>query len=183
MAYRPIHSPFRPAPSYSAEYKETPERRAQRMRAAARVRRERDEQEQRERAATPAPEPVKKIVLSPETIREVFSKIYAEFPTLRPCAETQRLIGKFMVENNLTDEFNLETVRKVVQILSYPQDQFARIRPPAPVAPAPVMPAEPEEILQEGQLSLKADQWQLRNATPARLKDFLKRANAANAKK
>jgi hypothetical protein len=167
------------------------------MRAAARVRRERDEQEQRERAATPAPEPtpplppppepvpepVKKIVLSPETIREVFSKIYAEFPTLRPCAETQRLIGKFMVENNLTDEFNLETVRKVVQILSYPQDQFARIRPPAPVAPAPVMPAEPEEILQEGQLSLKADQWQLRNATPARLKDFLKRANAANAKK
>jgi hypothetical protein len=60
---------------------------------------------------------------------------------------------------------------------------FIRQKPPAPVTHPPVVPAEPEEILEEGQLSLKASEWELRNASPAQLRDFLIRAKAAKAKK
>lgn len=115
-------------------------------------------------------------------IQQIVLAIFAENPTLAPTTRNLVLIGDWLEEHGA--ELNLENVRKAVLIIGYASGQphrnpFDRQLPPAPTAPAPVVPAEPVENLQPGQLSLKADQWQLRNATPAQLRDFLKRSRPA----
>jgi|SRR5882724_1584240 len=180
-------------------YEESPQQRERRLRAAARVRRERElaEQEANQTRATTvaesphvestppvaAPEPeIQKKIPSDGEIQQIVLAIFSENPTLVPNKRNLQLIGDWLEEQGA--ELNLENVRTAVQIIGYASgqphlDKFDRQKPPAPVAPAPVIPAEPVETLAPGQLSLEADQWQLRNATPAQLRDFLKRSRPA----
>lgn len=112
-----------------------------------------------------------------EKIRETLAIIQAEDPTFASSNRNIEAIFDFLWENDVVGGWSLENVRKAVQILSYPADKLERVQPrpappPPPVAPEP----EPEEILEPGQLSIHASEAELRKASPAQLKDFLKRA-------
>jgi hypothetical protein len=61
-------------------------------------------------------------------------------------------------------------------VLSNSSDMIIRQKPTAPITPPPVVPVEPVEVLEPGQLLINASEWELRNASPIQLLDFLKRA-------
>jgi hypothetical protein len=110
----------------------------------------------------------------------------AENPTFADTERNGELIAQFLVEHHC--EFTLENCRKAVQILSYPFDKLDRQKTPVPPpAPPPVIeePAEPVEVLEPGQLSIHASEWELwqQSVTPAQLKDYLRRVREAGAAK
>jgi hypothetical protein len=121
--------------------------------------------------------------MSRQEAEAVVGQIWAEHLV----ADTPRngdLVEQFMAENHC--DYTVENVRVAVRVLGYPFDKLDRQKPPVPTPPPqPVVvePTEPAEILEPGQLSIHASEWELRHATPVQLKDYLRRARAAEAAK
>lgn len=100
-------------------------------------------------------------------------------------ADTEKngdLIREFLESHGF--EFTLDNTRKAIQVLacnsSLPSKlEFRKPNPPAPQPPpAPPEPITPVEVLSPGQLSIHASEWELKQASPAQLKDYLKRARS-----
>jgi hypothetical protein len=120
---------------------------------------------------------------SEEELREMLRVIFQHHKTLAPTEKNLNLIGNWLEENQA--EISVENISKAILVLAYNSgtgaDPFDR-QDPAPATPPPVAQAEPEENLLPGQLPLSADTWTLQDASPAQLRDFLKRAKAAGKK-
>jgi len=121
-------------------------------------------------------------ILSGEEIQQILAVVFAENPTLAPVPRNAALIGDWL-DAHYAAEISLDTVRTAIKVLSYPVDKFERQKPPVPVAPQPVAVPEPVEVLAPGEISIYADQFTLKHASPAQLRSYIKRAKAANAKK
>jgi hypothetical protein len=107
-------------------------------------------------------------------LTELESTILQENPWLAGSDKNGELLADW-IEKNAGGRFSVENYRAAIQALKNQLDR----RPPQPVIP--VTTAEPPEVLGklpsgESQLSLKSPDWILAKASPAQLRDFLKRA-------
>jgi len=134
----------------------------------------------REENETPAPKP-KRIIYAPvEKIREVIAAIQAEDPTFSPSEKNIGLIFTWLQDIDAAGGFTLENVRVAVKVLGY-QNAIERVPPPPP-PPPPVVEPEPVEILQPGEISIHASEWELRRATPEQIRSYIRRLREAQQK-
>ena len=99
-----------------------------------------------------------------------------ENPTILDTKKNGTLIAGWLMSMNL--EYTLKNIRLAVKALSYPKDQFDRVK--SEPTPAPTKPKK--EFTPPGQLPLKCSKAQLARASEAHIKDWLKRARQAGMK-
>jgi hypothetical protein len=110
-----------------------------------------------------------------EETAQIISTILQEHPWMADSDRNGQMIVDW-IDQNAGNRLTLENYRAAIQVLTNQLDR----RPPQPVVP--VAPAEPPEVLgkcSDGkpQLSLRTtNEWHLRNASIAQLKDFRDRA-------
>ena|SRR5438046_2578585 len=123
------------------------------------------------------------VIGTPEKIREVLAVIKSENPTFDSASSKNiQALFRWLWENDVADGFSLQTARVAVMALSYPVDKLERVPPPAPPPPpSPVVEPEPVEVLEHGQISIHASEWELRQpgVTPGQIKDYLRRLREA----
>jgi hypothetical protein len=131
-----------------------------------------------ERVSSP-PKPKRAVISTPEKIREIIAEIKKEAPWYADSGTAGESnlwkIFSWLQENDAVGGFSLPKVRVAVAALSYPQDRLERILPPPAQPPPPTPPVNHEEVLESGQLSIHATKQELEKASPAQIRDYLKR--------
>jgi hypothetical protein len=122
------------------------------------------------------PKPHRAISAEVSEIRKIIAAIQTEFPWYGPTENNLKSIFDFLWEHDA--KFNLESVRVAVTVLVNTLDRV----PPPPPPPLPPVPTEPEEVLQPGQLSIKATKQDLQKASPDQIRNYLKRVREAEKK-
>lgn len=134
----------------------------------------------REELPSPAVKKEKRAIYSdPSNTRRIMAEIKKEFPQLDAGSEKNLIaIFSFLQDEDAVGGFTLENVRVAVAALSYPEEKLERVPLPSPPPPPPPAPTEPEEVLRPGQLSIHATRQELEKASPAQIRDYLKRLRA-----
>jgi hypothetical protein len=120
-------------------------------------------------------------------IRRVIAEIKKKFPWLADTGEAgNRNLAKifsWLQDNDAADGWTQHNVEIAVQVLLPELESDRDYVPPQPLQPTrPVVEQPPAEKLEPGQLSIKATQQDLKKATPAQIKDYLKRLRESQQK-
>jgi hypothetical protein len=116
---------------------------------------------------------------NPTEVQRVLDVVRGLYPYLLLSQTNISAIWDWLWRHEAVGGFNEHNVGVAVRVLDY-AGQLERAQPAAPPKPAvPPAPPEPEEHLEPGEISIRAEEFELRQSTPAQIRSYLRRLRAA----
>jgi hypothetical protein len=120
------------------------------------------------------------IISNATEVSRVLDVVRGLYPYLLLSHKNIDAIWGWLWRHEAVGGFNEHNVGVAVRVLDY-AGELERAQPVAP--PKPVVPPaapEPEEHLEPGEISIRAEEFELQQSTPAQIRSYLRRLRAAN---